>query len=413
MSTVMEETTASEDDVMPERQPSLFPEMDDDVLPEHMAHYDEAIEKVRGTFQGVRVKVGKAPQSAKWASDASQAALDAVGGADEDSVTISSKLLDPKIESIAAVNAVCRRIEELKTDRRYTLPHIRPGIRLIKLGNNLDIMEQLFGELAKCKTELAVAAEAMFYDMPNIREHMKVKLKGAYQSSNYQFDPRTRYHLSWQPEDVYVPSYLRHNATLQEAAEKQIQTELRETMAHTEAQLAQGVFEMMDHLLSRLEGRRLLDRRHEIMDVEKKDGNFHVKYRDSSVKSGAKPTLTVVLDEDDWEARVSDDNRRKGFNDSTATRLFDEIEYFNTELKEIGLARGEMGGAFDRLKKLLQSSDRKTLPLLLKESANYREKFSDSLGKIGEKFLDLSVLKGKRDIVRSKAKSARFNDDKV
>ena len=58
--------------------------------PAEEAHYDEAVETLKGQFQGIKITVGKAPQTRQWASDVALKALKAVG-AEQDSARISSR----------------------------------------------------------------------------------------------------------------------------------------------------------------------------------------------------------------------------------------------------------------------------------------------------------------------------------
>lgn len=379
-------------------------------LPPELAHYDEAIEKIRGQFVGMRIKVGKAPQTAKWDEASKRAALSAVDNAAEDSVTMSSRLLDPKIESVGKVNDVLAKINDVKMDRRFTLPFTQPGIRLVRMGGaDLDNLKRLEERLTALKHELSSAAEFMYYDMDNIRDHMRAKLKKLYDPKNYDFDPRLRYVVSWQFVDVEVPSYLRHNAELLKKAENDLKAEMREAVLLAEQQLAENMFFVIDNLVERLENRRVVDEKHEVLSVVDRGEVRIVEFRNKDKKN----VEIAEMSEDEFNERVTDDSRRKIWKDYTASKIFDELEHAERQLVDIGLGRGEMEKVFSRLKGTVQHQTRKNLVKDLKENSDYREHFRKRLESIGESMLDLTVVQGRRDIVRKRSRSKKFNPEKV
>lgn len=385
-------------------------QMDLEELPSELEHYDEAIETIRGKFVAVRIKIGRAPQTAKWGDAATQAALDAVDGASEDTVSLSSRLLDPKIESVHAVNEVCARINALKMDRAYTLPYVRPGVRLVRMGNeNLDNLKRMTEKLQGLSNDLEAAAVVMHEDMEKIREYMKGKLKGLYQAANYDFDPRLRYNLSWIFEDVDVPSYLKHNAELQAQAEKDVQQEMREAVFQAEQQMAEGIFFIVDHLIERLETRRLLDKKHEVYDVQERGDVRIVTFR----RKNASKKETAEMSLEDFNTRVRDDERRKAWNNYTAEKLFDEVAFAEKQAEDIGLGKGEMAAAFQRLKEMLGGKTRKDLVKGLKENGDMRDHFRDRLEGLGDQLLDMTVVKGRRDVIRGRSTSMKFNPEKL
>lgn len=383
---------------------------DTDSLPDELEHYDDAIEAVRGKYVGVRIRIGKAPQTAKWAADATQAALAAVDGADEDAVSLSSRLLDPKIESVGAVNDVLARVNALKMDRRFTLPFTRPGVRLVKTGGeDLDNLKRLTDRLTQLKQELAAAAEAMYEDMPAIRRTMEHKLKRLYDPSNYDFDPRLRYTLQWNFEDVDVPSYLQHNAELHRQAEREIQQQMRESIFAAEQQMAEGLYFLVDHLAERLESRRLLDRKYEVLEVEKAGDTRVVTYRRPQSDKKEMEEMSAA----EFERRVTDDERRKSWKNNTATRLFDEIEYAEEQIKETGIGKGQIEDAFGKLKSLLKGHSPKSLVSDLKENGDYREAFRNRLETLGNQMLDMTVVQGRRKIIRKRSRSKKLGLNKT
>ena len=369
-----------------------------------------AIDDVIKQYVGFTINVERGPQTRKWPDHLKAMAVEAAGGGDTGSVAMSDKLFSKEIECVKNMNEALAAVNRLKNDREYTLPHPRTGLRRVRVGM-LPALEEALEEATR---KVRAAAEVMNLEREAIKTVMKAKLGARYDASIYDVDFTQLYVVSYSFPPLGVPEALRRFSTLYEREAKRVQKEAAETIVLHKRMIAETTFEVIDHLIERLESRRVLDGKSEVLQVEKtEDGRYCVTYRDATSKASPKPVRTAILEPAEFDTRVTEDTRRKAFKDATAKKIFEELEYFHRQLDQLGIGGTDLEPVFERLRKAVSGYDRETLPVALKSSAALREGLSEELKKVGDAILDLSVVAGKRDILRRRAKSAVFNPEKV
>lgn len=368
------------------------------------------IENVQERFTGFAMRITAGRQSQQWPDTLKQAAIDAVtGGGDAKSVSMSDKLFDKHIPCVKKMNAALSEANRIKGDRHFTIPHPATGMRRVRVGR----LDQLQDRLVECEAAIRTAAEAMNASRDVLKATMLEHLADRYQERVYDVDFTLMYRIEYTFPSLQVPPALRQFQDLYAREVKRIQKEAAETVLLQKQMMAEAAFDAIDKLVERLESRRRLDRKHEVISIEEIDGKCLVTYRDAAVKEGSKPQVQATLTKEEVAARISDDNRRKGFQDTTAAKLFDELAYFDDQVQAIGLGHGQMKEVFDRLRSIVSGFDRETLPSTLKKSAATRDAMRNKLGTLGDAILQMSVVKSRRDIIRGDAKSQKFNPAKT
>jgi hypothetical protein len=398
----------SEPENMGVSQPSLFSE--DELAASIPAEDRDAIEIVRQQFMGFRCSKKMAPQSKSWSPELKQQALQAIGGGDTDSVAMSDKLFSKDVECVKAMNEALAAVDYIKTDRKYTLPHPQPGVRLVRKGQEAELREKI----RAAASDITGAAVQMNAERRIIQSAMRAKLGARYPqyAAVYEMDFTKLYVVTFQFVNTEVPSYLKHNDELYKEAMQHALLEAREVVEITKQEMVKNVIDAVDHMVERLESRRLLDGAHEVLDVRKKGKIYSVTFR-QKVDGKLQPEETVELQQREFEVRVAEDTRRKIFTDATAGKLFDELEHIEMQMTQNRIGTPEMRATFDKLRKVIRGYDRNTLPASLRASGELRQEMVTNLGRVGESLLKLQVVKGSRDIVRHRAKSRTLNSDRV
>lgn len=393
------------------QQLALFPEMQDEL--EIDKNDLAAIEAVKSGFLGFRCRKRMAPQSKSWPDSLKQAALAAVGGGDADSAAMSDRLFSKEIACVKNMNEALAYVDRIRTDRYYTLPHPEPGVRLVCKGKEQALREKI----EEAAERIRDCAATMNADRSQIKAHMREKLGARYEQyvsrGVYDLDFTGLYVVEFRFVNIEVPSYLRHNEALYAEALKQAMKDARDVVEMTKSEMVKHLLETVDHLAERLESRRLLDGKHEVIDVRKHGATHIVTVRERGADNKLGDETTVELTEREYSQRVVEDTKRKTFTNQTAVKIFEALDYFEHQLNTTGIGRGEVESVFNKLKKVVRNYDKNSLPASLRESSGLRDMMKEQLGKVGKALLDLSVVQGERDILRRRTKSATLNPEKV
>ncbi len=413
----MTTTPVAESDEMTDEEsrqqqfPGTEEDEDLDITQEDLA----ALEQVATGFIGFRCRKKMAPQSSQWDDDMKAAALEAIGGGETDSVSMTDKLFPAvvakEVPAVRAMSEAQSAVNRLCTDRYYTLPHPEPGVRLVKKGKD----EMLREKITAATTAVATAAQQMNDSREHIKTVMRKEFSGRFKKHEkvYDLDFTLLFRVDFKFVNLEVPSYLQHSEKLYAEALATAKSEAKEVIQLETEAMAKTLFDVIDHLVERLESRRMLDQTHEIVDVEVHGDQHIVTYVTKGAKMTRANELVMELTAEQFEERVADSNKRKTFTNVTAKKIFDEMEYAEHQLGQTGIGGGELAAVFTRLKKTVGGQDKDTFASSLRRSEAYREGMVNNLSRIGNAVLGLSVIKGKRDLIRSKASSRKLNPEKA
>ena len=122
-------------------------------------------------------------------------------------------------------------------------------------------------------------------------------------------------------------------------------------------------------------------------------------------------TTATIESKEEFERRVTTSAKRKSFTKATTGKIFDEIAYIEHQLAETGIGAGEFQSVFERLKTTVQGQNKASFDRGVRQSDATREATVERMGQLGEAILNLSVMKGKRNLVRGKSRSRRLNPE--
>lgn len=398
-------------DVMETTQQRLFEEEGADAVlatPE-----PEAIRKIRDKFEGIVISVSKGPQS-KQLTHAQKASAVKDVGASTDAITMGKRLFDKRVirrvEELRRVNEIFGEIDQMKTDKAYTLPHPDPGVRLVRKGDNgLDRMAGFVSKFESLQARLAAATLKLRDVWDKVKEVASQELGGYYDEEDYAFDPHATMTATYKFVEVGVPSYLRHNTKLYEREEARVRAEMEMVKNMKEAEMAEAMFEIVDRIVERLENRQLLDDTHEVLEVIEDKDTVTVRYQPSgtSAKSSRKE---VEMTKDEFKHRVKADRKPKTFRDASVAQLFEGLEHAQEMFDELALGDGRMAEAFDKLRGVIKGQDASSLAGALRGSESYRESIRERLAKISEHMIDNIIDKPRRVVMRKRQRQNRKQD---
>lgn len=384
----------------------LLDELDDEGLTEADL---EAVDDIVAQYVGFNITVKRGPQSKGWPEDLKQAAIEAVGGGDTGSASMSDRLWPKGVAAIKEMGSALSALGRLKTDLYYTLPHPRTGLRRVRIGKLDDFKLRLDAAKAKIRE----CAEAMNDARGEIKAKAKKMLKDRYDDSFYNLDFTALYYVDVSWTDLGVPPALKQFADLRRAEAKRVKVESAKTIVMFKRVIAKRLQEMVDAAAERLEGRRLLDKKHEVEFIEKAPGDqVVVVYRDANVSKGSKPTKRATMTVEQMEKRVTDDDRRKHWQDSTMKRLIEETAELKAQMDQLGVGGEDLTPIFTQLQRMLRGQDADTINPQLKQSAGFREGLASGLVRVNNALLDLAVVKSERDIIRGRSTSRKINPNR-
>lgn len=395
---------------MTDQQLELFDECLQEGDPESL----ETIRRIRDKYQGVMITINRGAQSRQVVGWQKEETLRGTG-AQSEAISISKRLFDrrvvKRVPSLKRVREIFGKINALKTNRRYTLPHPEPGVRLVRTGGpNLDLMSRFVREFESLQAELKEATEKLYYDWVKVREVAKEELGSLYDPVDYDFDPREAMTASIRFYEVDVPSYLQHNRELYQREARRVRAELELVKQMKEAELTEEIFQLVARLSERLQPRKLLDETHEVLEMETVGDEVRVIYQPSGT-SKKSDRREAVIPKAELASRVKLDRRPKTFRDSTVSALIEGLQHAEEMLEELAIGGGKMQEAFDALRRLLGRSDAKAVSAMLRSSEVAREEIRNGLEQISETLLEAVVDKPRRAVLRRRRDQIHKRDN--
>jgi hypothetical protein len=402
-------TTENPTNVFPEELDNEFADAVEEIELEGLSNEEqktliEAGESVLSDYTGFQMTVSCGPKSRQWPEALKKVALAAAGGGDTGSTNMSDKLFSKDIDAVAELNAAVSAAGALKNDRYYTLPHPRSGLRRVRLGR----VEELKEKIEAARRRLHAAGVKMNEERETIKDVMREKLKARFDEKIYDVDFTEWMQITTTFPAIDPPEALKQFQSIYEGEVRRVQAEAQQTIAILNRQLAEEFYDAIDHLVERLEQRKALDKKHTVKHIEPGDNDTYVV---TYLEKGKEKE--IELDAAAFKRRVTDDKRKKTFTDATATKIFDTIEEFERVMKGTGFALGEVQECLTRLKGIVRAESRKTLPNTLRQSEGSRDAMRQQLASVGDQLLQLAVVKGRRQILRKRSKSATFNPERV
>lgn len=314
---------------------------------------DQAAERVRLTYKGVRVLVRGIP-SQRPVDDSQKAAAAALFGAHEGSVSMSTLLWNAKEPAVKDLRSAIAAVHRTFHDRTLTLPTAHHGLRMIKKNCVADFHSKML----KYRQELRDKAQTLASSLPEIVARERERRSKLFRAEDYDFDPVGSVGLKWWFPSVTEDSELAElDAEVYQAELRRVREEMRIVVLRTEEQMAEELYTMLDTVVERLTG-------------ENQKGN------------------------------------RKTFRDATVVRLFDEIDHIASQLKDNGIGGEALVKAAGRVSATLRGQTADTLPGALRTNEGYREHVRDKFAKIADTLLNTAVPVRRRQVLMDRSRVA-------
>ena len=102
--------------------------------------------------------------------------------------------------------------------------------------------------------------------------------------------------------------------------------------------------------------------------------------------------------------------KRKVFRNDTVLKVFDELEFFNGQLSELGVGGDALSAAMRRIAAVVKGQNRDTLPESLRRgSEDYRTHVRDKFAKIAKQVAGKAVPEERRKLLRKKMSSTALS----
>ncbi len=334
-----------------------YEEAPDGASPEEQRLLDAA-EKIRLRYKGIRVQISGMPQSRK-VSESQKARMAEQFATDKKMLSASTLLWDADEPRVKDVRSVIGAISRTWHDRSKTLPTTTDGLRKIRK----DCVGEVHATLLRLKDELARVCEYLQQGLPGILSRLRESKRELFNAADYAgFDPVKDIEVRWSFPVVTEDQELAElDDTVYQHELQRIRQEGALAVEKFEAQLAEQLVEMLDSIVERLEG-----------DA-----------------AGGK---------------------RKIFRDDTVLKVFDELDFFNKQLSELGVGGATLGTAMKRIGAVVKGQNRDTLPDSLRRgSGDYRAHVRDKFAKIAEQVAGKAVPAERRKLLRKKMSSTALS----
>jgi hypothetical protein len=328
-----------------------------DTVEEHIApagddqRIDQAAARVRLRYKGLRVKVTGIP-SRRAVNDTQKAEAADQFGAEADSVSMSSLLWNAKEDAVKDLRSVIAAISRTFHSRDMTLPTVTDGLRMIRK----DCIGELDRTLRRLKVELEAKAAQLKEELPQIIDRERARRGRLFNVEDYNFDPTLAVDVKWWFPSVTEDKDLAElDDSVYQNEVARVRSEMRGVVQKAEEQMAEELFKMLDAIVERLTG------------------------TEEEGKRAGKPKL---------------------FKDNTVAKLFEELEYMSTQLKDNGIGGTALTQAAARIGQVLKGHSADTLPDALRKNEAYRDHVREKCAKIADELLKQAVPEKRRRIIR-------------
>lgn len=360
MSTVMELPEGTVEHITPGRRKSKAVSKDQKTIDfdasAEQQRIDEAAQRVRLTYKGVRVKISGIPSSRK-VSDGQKSQVASVFDANAATISMSSLLWDCNEPAVKALRAALSSASRLFHNPALTLPTAHDGLRMLRR----DAITRFHQQMTECREEIAQRAAALKDALPDIIERERDRRGQLFNESDYRFDPTLVVGLSWS-----FPSIV-EDQDLAEIDDSVYQDELRRVREDLQQSVRIAEQEMAEQLYSML------------------------------------TTISLKLESDA-------SGQPKKFKNTTISRIFEELDQAATKLKEVGIGGGPLAAVAENLRKTLAGQTAETLPETVRESGSYREHIREQCAKLADQVLASAVPTRRRNLLASQAAARRHKD---
>lgn len=317
-----------------------------------------AAERIKISYRGVQLSVTGLP-TRRVVSDTQKRAVAELFGAEVRSVSMSTLLWNAEDGHVKAFRSAVSSIHRLYLDRAYTLPTVRPGLRLIKKDAIAEFNKQVLeGERA-----LRVAATNLRNNMAGIIERERKRRGNLFNESDYNFDPVAYCKVDWSFPSVVADLELAEIDPSVYAQEiLRTRQELQAVVKQCEQQMAEEMYEMLDSLVERLE-----------------DGPG---------------------------------GEKKRFKDSTVTKIYDELQYMSSQLANNGIGGQVIRDVCQRVSTTLVGFTADQMPEQLRDFDDYRNRIRERTQHIAEHLLNDQVLAPRRLLLTRRAAERRAEKSK-
>jgi hypothetical protein len=219
-------------------------------------------------------------------------------------------------------------------------------VRLVRRSK----IASLNAKLQDIKSRLARQAEIFKLAMPGIVARFREKNAGVFDYSVYSFDPVHELKIDWwfpvimeDRELAEIDQQIYHREITR------VTDELRACVSKCEEEMMEGLFEALRHASEKLES--------------------------------------------------DETGNKKVFQASTVTKLFDELNYIEMQLKDNNIGGTAFAGVSKKLRELLRGQDSDTLPDALRANNSFRKTFKEQCEQVATHLLSTATPEMRRRLL--------------
>lgn len=281
-------------------------------------------------------------------------------------------------------------------------------------------------------------ARRLAMEMPAIKERQRKKLGSTFNPADYDFDAENAFdvEIAWpslhpDPElaSLDPEAFAEEQKRLQEMHVRAVRAE--------KSEMAENMIKMLDGLALALSDRRLLDGEHEVLftrqvnegfwGIRKGSGSKVKEYVEDSFEELEQETVVrpgdvivtfrrnnkeeqLLLHADEVRSRIALDDKKRKFNDSTATRIFVALEEADARAKELGITSDGLESAFGKIRRMVRGDDINTFANSLRSNEDRRVQVMAAAAQIATQMFDMAEVAPRRTIIRKQLKAETLRE---
>ncbi len=306
---------------------------------------EEAADRVQLSYKRVELHVTSIPKR-RSADKAQKKAVAEMHKANVDWLSFMSRLWGPDEPAMKRFNQAHAAVNDVYTDRQYTLPSVHRGSRLVKRSR----LEEFDAQLQLAAEDYANAVAGMAAEMPMLISRARESRGDLFNAADYYFDPRQRCTVRWSyPPMTEDPDLAELSSNIYQREVLLARENFKETIRLCEQEMSQRLVDSLTHMAQRL--------------------------------------------------TRGDDGKPQVFKATTVNHVLDELDYIVEQFEDNRIGGRQLLDAAEKLKGVFSGQDREGLAETLRNHEPYREEVQAACEAVAASLASVAVAKPRRAIL--------------